>query len=260
MAYLTIEIDQKVVAERELTDTVVVGRSLDCDLHVPSKFLSRRHLRIERLAEGWRAVDLESTNGSTIDGQMIAAHPLDDGDQIRVENVRLIFRDPPVVTDVSRDPAADRITEDEVVGTLDARYDDSVDELPEERTLEVPVEQEAPTPHPAPAHDAAPTAQEHSRDLWKMATSPTLMAAAQAALRPADKEDQRGSDSVWAKFQAHPRSKPVGIAVGLAASVAIVVCYLSIRGALSSPHYDVHPITVTPTHTPGRDPLADNPV
>jgi hypothetical protein len=33
MAYLTIEIDQKVVAERELTDTVVVGRSLDCDLH-----------------------------------------------------------------------------------------------------------------------------------------------------------------------------------------------------------------------------------
>jgi predicted component of type VI protein secretion system len=264
MAYLTIEIDQKLVAAKELTDTVVVGRSPDCDLHVPSKFLSRRHLRIERLSEGWRAVDLESTNGSTVDGQQIAAHSLDDGDEICVENVKLIFRNPPAANELSRDASPDRIATDEIPDIEDAGDHDSVYELPEEPTVELQVEQVIPavketlTPQSAPAPKATPARQERSRDLWDMAISPELTAAAQAALRPPEEKEQASSGSFWEKLQTHPRFKPV--AIGLAASVALFVCYLSFHNSFSSPHYDVRPLTETPTHSPGHPSFADSSV
>jgi two-component system cell cycle response regulator len=62
-----------------LTDTpLVIGRGSDCEIRINDHSVSRRHARVQPGAEGYYAVDLQSTNGSM--------HKLKDGDYLRVGN------------------------------------------------------------------------------------------------------------------------------------------------------------------------------
>ncbi len=70
-----------------LTDTpLVIGRGTDCDIRISDHSVSRRHARVEPGADGFYAVDLQSTNGTFVNDQPAALSRLRDGDYLRVGN------------------------------------------------------------------------------------------------------------------------------------------------------------------------------
>ena len=79
------------------SDLTIIGRSVDCDVVITSKRISREHTSIRR--QGWRIYleDLGSTNGTFLNGERISnATQLRDGDQIKVGDVVFNFHDPDV--------------------------------------------------------------------------------------------------------------------------------------------------------------------
>jgi serine phosphatase RsbU (regulator of sigma subunit) len=70
---------------------LVIGRSTSADLHVPDRFLSRRHARLYRDADQWFVEDLGSRNGSWLNGRRIDQPTLfRDGDRLRLSNTYLV--------------------------------------------------------------------------------------------------------------------------------------------------------------------------
>ncbi len=70
-----------------LTDTpVVLGRGEDCEVRINDHSVSRRHARIEPTADGYYAVDLQSTNGTFVNDVPSQVATLKDGDYLRVGN------------------------------------------------------------------------------------------------------------------------------------------------------------------------------
>jgi diguanylate cyclase (GGDEF)-like protein len=65
---------------------VVIGRGTDCDIHINDFSVSRRHVRVEPGADGYYAVDLQSTNGTFVNDVPGAVSKLSDGDYLRVGN------------------------------------------------------------------------------------------------------------------------------------------------------------------------------
>jgi diguanylate cyclase (GGDEF)-like protein len=65
---------------------MVVGRGNDCDIRINDHSVSRRHARIQPGADGYYAVDLQSTNGTFVNDVPAAICKLRDGDYLRVGN------------------------------------------------------------------------------------------------------------------------------------------------------------------------------
>src|SRR5216683_5965160 len=65
---------------------VVIGRASDCDVRINDHSVSRRHARIQPGADGYYAVDLQSTNGTYINDMPASMYKLKDGDYLRVGN------------------------------------------------------------------------------------------------------------------------------------------------------------------------------
>lgn len=65
---------------------MVLGRGSECDLRIDDPGVSRRHLEVRVYQQGTQpqvvAVDLGSTNGTTVDGARIGQAPLNDGSRI----------------------------------------------------------------------------------------------------------------------------------------------------------------------------------
>lgn len=59
-----------------------VGRSRDCDVVVPDPNVSRVHAEVRHIGMDYYLVDMGSTNGTEVNGQMITRHALADGDVI----------------------------------------------------------------------------------------------------------------------------------------------------------------------------------
>src|ERR1700722_8323431 len=91
MAFLTIAIDREVAGRRELTGPLVIGRSEECDLCIPSPLLSRKHLELQPTPQGWLAIDLGSKNGSLIGENKLTRELLQDGSILSLGNVLLKF-------------------------------------------------------------------------------------------------------------------------------------------------------------------------
>jgi diguanylate cyclase (GGDEF)-like protein len=74
-------------ARYALTDTpMVIGRGNDCDIRINDHSVSRRHARIQPGADGYYAVDLQSTNGTFVNDVPASICKLKDGDYLRVGN------------------------------------------------------------------------------------------------------------------------------------------------------------------------------
>jgi diguanylate cyclase (GGDEF)-like protein len=70
-----------------LSDTpVVLGRGNDCDIRINDHSVSRRHARIQPGADGYYAVDLQSTNGTFVNDVPASITKLKDGDYLRIGN------------------------------------------------------------------------------------------------------------------------------------------------------------------------------
>jgi diguanylate cyclase (GGDEF)-like protein len=74
-------------ARYPLADTpMVIGRGNDCEIRINDHSVSRRHARIQPGADGYYAVDLQSTNGTFVNDVPASMCKLKDGDYLRVGN------------------------------------------------------------------------------------------------------------------------------------------------------------------------------
>ncbi|MDP9354024.1 MAG: DUF3662 domain-containing protein [Chloroflexota bacterium] len=62
--------------------TTTVGRALDNDIVVESGDVSRHHAKLEYSNAQLRVTDLDSTNGTRVNGKAVRTHPLTLGDEI----------------------------------------------------------------------------------------------------------------------------------------------------------------------------------
>ena len=68
-----------------------IGRHPNSDLQIIHSTISRSHSLIDKTEKGWRIRDLDSLNGTWVNGNPIRETILNNGDEIRLGNVRMQF-------------------------------------------------------------------------------------------------------------------------------------------------------------------------
>lgn len=72
--------------------TIVIGRDEGCPVQITDDRVSRRHLQIRAGDAGYVALDMNSANGSWINGRRIETEvDLDDNDEIEVGSSKLVY-------------------------------------------------------------------------------------------------------------------------------------------------------------------------
>jgi hypothetical protein len=72
-------------------DRAVIGRSQRCDYVLSDPNVSRRHFELQLRGADWYLVDLDSTNGVTVNGRRVASSRLEPGDVIVAGTSNLKF-------------------------------------------------------------------------------------------------------------------------------------------------------------------------
>ena len=70
---------------------VYIGRDPECEVHIPTTTISRKHVRIFCRGEEYHVEDLDSTNGTYINGVKIKRCILRNNDQITVGDITITF-------------------------------------------------------------------------------------------------------------------------------------------------------------------------
>ena len=76
-------------------DEMMIGRDESCAISLPSRWISRNHVRIQRKGNNFTAEDAGSKNGLYINGDRVyQPHTLTDGDKLQLApGLDLIFVD-----------------------------------------------------------------------------------------------------------------------------------------------------------------------
>src|SRR5262245_38789906 len=99
--------DEKVYPIRETP--VTIGRSEDQPLCIPHKSLSRCHARIESRGGRFTVVDLQSKNGTFVNGKKVHEQELRPGDTLTLGDLDLLFSIPkPGTSPIQIEPLAVR--------------------------------------------------------------------------------------------------------------------------------------------------------
>jgi hypothetical protein len=69
-------------------ESLVIGRDPDCGLAVDDSLVSRRHAQLRWNGQGWFLDDLESKNGTRLNGEPAGAREVRDGDEISLGGLR----------------------------------------------------------------------------------------------------------------------------------------------------------------------------
>ena len=87
-------------------DRMTIGRAPNCDIRLPDQGVSRRHCTIENLGSALQVIDLDSANGTYVNGELVEIGPLVPGDQLAVGPTILVCRskDRPRPTSPRRPP------------------------------------------------------------------------------------------------------------------------------------------------------------
>jgi pSer/pThr/pTyr-binding forkhead associated (FHA) protein len=75
--------------------TTTIGRDAQCDVVIPDSTVSARHAEIVVRPETTTITNLMATNGTRVNGTQIQNAQLVDGDQLRIGQVSLVFKDVP---------------------------------------------------------------------------------------------------------------------------------------------------------------------
>lgn len=112
-AYLVDPLGRRISLCSEIT---CLGRALDCMIVIPDRRVSRYHAELRREAEGFVLHDLNTTNGTRLNGQSVE-HPVRvrDGDVIEIADAHFTFRDPDATLADARFP---RLVLDEASGEV----------------------------------------------------------------------------------------------------------------------------------------------
>lgn len=87
-------------------DTLTIGRLGDNDVQLDEGSVSSRHAEIAAVEGGVVLRDLDSTNGTFLNGEQITGeHPLNEGDEIYFGSVRSVFMEPLAAAAVVETPA-----------------------------------------------------------------------------------------------------------------------------------------------------------
>ena len=70
----------------------IIGRGVDTDVRLESHQASRRHARIECAGGQCKVVDLQSSNGTFVNGERVTQAVLSPGDRLRLGDVELTYR------------------------------------------------------------------------------------------------------------------------------------------------------------------------
>jgi hypothetical protein len=73
-------------------DPVLIGRDPQNDLVLDDRRVSRKHAEIRLRLGRYTLYDLQSTNGTYVNGRRVAEKVLDDGDKISVGGLEVVFR------------------------------------------------------------------------------------------------------------------------------------------------------------------------
>ena len=73
------------------TDATVAGRHPDADIFLDDVTVSRRHAEITREGKVFSIRDLDSLNGTYLEGSRTAGGPLQDGSEIQIGKYRMTF-------------------------------------------------------------------------------------------------------------------------------------------------------------------------
>jgi len=73
------------------SDRMTLGRATECEIVLATPEVSRRHAMLVRSGERFEVRDLESINGTFVNGEKVARRTLQVGDVVRVEDFELTF-------------------------------------------------------------------------------------------------------------------------------------------------------------------------
>jgi len=77
-----------------LSGSCLIGRDKNCNICLPVDTVSKEHAEIYLTRDGWMVADLNSHNGTFLNGDMVFdAFPLYDGDIIEIASYRFMFRE-----------------------------------------------------------------------------------------------------------------------------------------------------------------------
>jgi len=74
-------------------EDVVIGRTLDCEIQLSVDNVSKRHALISFRNEEYQIEDLDSTNGTYVNGIKVQKCVLKNHDQIEIGGVKIIIND-----------------------------------------------------------------------------------------------------------------------------------------------------------------------
>ena len=85
---LTVQVDGHVV-RLQPGESVTIGRGRDCDITIVDVDVSRRHAQVSAQGGGWQVRDLDSSNGTWVDGQRVHGYrDLRGGEDVRLGGPR----------------------------------------------------------------------------------------------------------------------------------------------------------------------------
>jgi hypothetical protein len=88
-AVVTLTIDGR---REEITEPrVVLGRSRSCDVRLPDVNVSRRHAELRQEGATYWIIDLDSMNGTVVNGRPVERERLRDGDTITLGSTDIVF-------------------------------------------------------------------------------------------------------------------------------------------------------------------------
>ena len=94
MARLVLICDGDYLVTYKLGNVTTIGRASLNHILIDNPAVSAQHAIITRFGESYRLKDLNSTNGTQVNGDSIADVELKDGDKIRFGSVVAVFAGP----------------------------------------------------------------------------------------------------------------------------------------------------------------------
>ena len=92
-AFLVVQTDGAAPARFDLGGALIaIGRAADNDVILDDPQVSRHHCQLKLQHGAYGFVDLQSRNGSTVNGRPVEEIALADGDRIRIGNTGIEFR------------------------------------------------------------------------------------------------------------------------------------------------------------------------
>ena len=76
---------------KRFTGPFMIGRDESCQVLLVGEMVSKQHVELYKAKSGWWVADLDSTNGTFVNGVQVSQRKLIDGDIIRIGSIKLKF-------------------------------------------------------------------------------------------------------------------------------------------------------------------------